>query len=331
MTNSQKRNHDNFFRTIFADPKNTANLISLAAKNNPNLKELLSLINLETLQEISGAATREGASGSGDLTFKVEIKNPAKNKRRNHSLARNEKDSNSKSNRPDQLLVGLILEHKSYRDSKIRNQLLKYYFEVMHQKAGNIPAVAIIVYNGRDKWNPLKIKPHPGYPDFFQKVGLPFRVEFIDLGREPVDFSNLDPLLALAIATMRMVFDAYGAEKYFKTALRRLLKSKQNFRSIVEEILVYLRGMLPEEEKEMIMDSLEVIQNKGYVSIADADYNRGFSAGEEKGFSTGFSEGEIKGITDAKLEMAKAMLVKGYPISDIAIISGLSEEEILKL
>ena len=113
--------------------------------------------------------------------------------------------------------------------------------------------------------------------------------------------------------------------------------------------------MLPEEEKEMIMDSLEVIQNKGYVSIADADYNRGFSAGEEKGFSEGeekgfstgfsegraegfldgkaegFSEGEIKGITDAKCEMAKAMLVKGYPISDIAIISGLSEEEILKL
>ena len=91
------------------------------------------------------------------------------------------------------------------------------------------------------------------------------------------------------------------------------------------------------------MDSLEVIQNKGYVSIADADYNRGFSAGEEKGFSEGkaegfldgkaegFSEGEIKGITDAKLEMAKAMLLKGYPISDIAIISGLSEEEILKL
>ena len=93
--------------------------------------------------------------------------------------------------------------------------------------------------------------------------------------------------------------------------------------------------MLPEEEKEMIMDSLEVIQNKGYVSIADADYNRGFSAGEEKGFSEGkaegFSEGEIKGINDAKREMAKAMLLKGYPLGDISLISGLSEEEILKL
>jgi len=87
------------------------------------------------------------------------------------------------------------------------------------------------------------------------------------------------------------------------------------------------------------MDSLEVIQNKGYVSIADADYNRGFSAGEEKGFSEGeekgFSEGKaegfLDGITDVKREMAKAMLVKGYPISDIAIISGLSEEEIKNL
>ena len=93
--------------------------------------------------------------------------------------------------------------------------------------------------------------------------------------------------------------------------------------------------MLPEEEKEMIMDSLEVIQNKGYVSIADADYNRGFSEGKAEGFSAGeekgFSEGEIKGITDAKLEMAKAMLVEGIPIDKIRIISGLSEEEIKNL
>ena len=75
------------------------------------------------------------------------------------------------------------------------------------------------------------------------------------------------------------------------------------------------------------MDSLEVIQNKGYVSIADADYNRGFSAGEEKGFS----EGEIKGITDAKCEMAKAMLMEGIPMDKIKIISGLSEDEIKNL
>ena len=96
--------------------------------------------------------------------------------------------------------------------------------------------------------------------------------------------------------------------------------------------------MLPEEEKEMIMDSLEVIQNKGYVSIADADYNRGFSAGEEKGFSEGKAEGYLDGKAEGFSEgeyikarkMAKAMLMEGIPIDKIRIISGLSEEEILK-
>ena len=96
--------------------------------------------------------------------------------------------------------------------------------------------------------------------------------------------------------------------------------------------------MLPEEEKEMIMDSLEVIQNKGYVSIADADYNRGFSAGEEKGFSEGKAEGYLDGKAEGFSEgeyikarkMAKAMIMEGIPIDKIRIISGLSEEEILK-
>jgi predicted transposase YdaD len=86
------------------------------------------------------------------------------------------------------------------------------------------------------------------------------------------------------------------------------------------------------------MDSLEVIQNKGYVSIADADYNRGFSAGEEKGFSEGKAEGYLDGKAEGFSEgeyikarkMAKAMIMEGIPIDKIKIISGLSEEEILK-
>ena len=71
------------------------------------------------------------------------------------------------------------------------------------------------------------------------------------------------------------------------------------------------------------MDSLEVLENKGYTSIAEAEREEWFLEGEAKGF--------LDGINDAKREMAKAMLLKGYPISDIAIISGLSEQEIKSL
>jgi predicted transposase/invertase (TIGR01784 family) len=75
------------------------------------------------------------------------------------------------------------------------------------------------------------------------------------------------------------------------------------------------------------MDSLEVLENKGYTSIAEADYEEGFLEGKAEGFL----DGEIKGINDAKREMAKAMLLDGLPIKQISFYSGLSEEEIKSL
>ena len=75
------------------------------------------------------------------------------------------------------------------------------------------------------------------------------------------------------------------------------------------------------------MDSLEVLENKGYTSIAEADYEEGFLDGEAKGKAEGF----LDGINDAKREMAKAMLLDGLPIKQISVYSGLSEQEIKEL
>ena len=75
------------------------------------------------------------------------------------------------------------------------------------------------------------------------------------------------------------------------------------------------------------MDSLEVLENKGYTSIAEAEREEWFLEGEAKGKAEGF----LDGINDAKREMAKAMLMEGIPIDKIRIISGLSEQEIKEL
>ena len=83
------------------------------------------------------------------------------------------------------------------------------------------------------------------------------------------------------------------------------------------------------------MDSLEVLENKGYTSIAEAEreewFLEGLLEGEAKGKAEGFLDGEIKGINDAKREMAKAMLLDGLPIKQISVYSGLSEQEIKDL
>ncbi|MBQ5610881.1 MAG: hypothetical protein IIU83_04725, partial [Fibrobacteraceae bacterium] len=86
---------------------------------------------------------------------------------------------------------------------------------------------------------------------------------------------------------------------------------------------VYLRETLPQQEKETIMDSLEVLENKGYTSIAEADYEEGFLEGKAEGF--------LDGAFDKAREMAKAMLLDGLPIKQISVYSGLSEEEIKDL
>ena len=75
------------------------------------------------------------------------------------------------------------------------------------------------------------------------------------------------------------------------------------------------------------MDSLEVLENKGYTSIAEAEREEWFLEGEAKGKAEGF----LDGINDAKREMAKAMLLDGLPIKQISVYSGLSEQEIKEL
>jgi predicted transposase/invertase (TIGR01784 family) len=79
------------------------------------------------------------------------------------------------------------------------------------------------------------------------------------------------------------------------------------------------------------MDSLEVLENKGYTSIAEAEREEWFLEGLLEGEAKGKAEGFLDGINDAKREMAKAMLMEGIPIDKIRIISGLSEEEIKDL
>jgi len=250
QTRNKKRRHDNFFRTVFSNPKYARKLLQLAAKRNKRLRQFLSLVKISTLRQIPGDAPREGLGGCADVAFHVK-------------LARSKAE----------LLVGIVLEHKSFPDSNIRYQLLKYYFEVMEQKSPGVPMVAIVVYNGKEKWNALP-KPYPSYPKYFQEVGLPFRVEFINIGDQisMKEFDNLSPEMKLALVAMRYVFDALGTKEKFSSIAEEFIHSpREECRKIIEEVFVYLRDSLQTEDKEVLMDTLEALRNKGFKSIADAE------------------------------------------------------------
>ena len=64
---------------------------------------------------------------------------------------------------------------------------------------------------------------------------------------------------------------------------------------------------------------------------AEKAFENGFSAGEERGRNEGISIGLSQGAREAKIETAKNLLSIGLPQEQIALVTGLSPEEIEKL
>ena len=160
-----KRKHDAFFRWLFANTTHVRYLLELAAKVNHDIDTFLTQINLDTLMRIPDSYSEVDDTGEADLAFRVNVSTGAP------------------------ILVGILLEHKSGRDPIIFDQISKYIHSVMKIQDKNrifsgIPTMAIIFYNGRDHWNPLKIL-EKSYPDYFRGKVLPFQCTFVNMADIP--------------------------------------------------------------------------------------------------------------------------------------------------
>ena len=249
---NKKRNHDSLVKTIFENPKNMAELLQIAAKKNESIQSFLDVVDLSTLRTIPTEAPRDGLAGAADLAFQMNLNN---------------------STQHAGLLVGMVLEHKSWKDTHVIEQLYHYYFEVIRQKIDpSVPTVAIILYNGKEDWDPTDFRLYPDYPDYFKGIGVPFKLEFIDVG-EHIDFSDLedyDPQVLLTLVALCYAQDPEHHKELFQKVLERM-KTMEYSEVIdtINAILIYLREALSKEEKEHFMDTLEAFKNKGYISIAE--------------------------------------------------------------
>ena len=51
-------------------------------------------------------------------------------------------------------------------------------------------------------------------------------------------------------------------------------------------------------------------------------------AGFQQGITQGMRQGEARGSRQAKLETARLMMQRNYPVSEICLMTGLSKEEV---
>ena len=96
------------------------------------------------------------------------------------------------------------------------------------------------------------------------------------------------------------------------------------------------------DDREAIKERLEELASRGNMSKEERaqydyewkiynDYLNTVNSAEKKGHAEGLAEGRAEGRVEEKLENARRMKSKGYPLDDIADITGLTIEEIEKL
>ncbi|SKA05971.1 conserved hypothetical protein (putative transposase or invertase), partial [Fibrobacter intestinalis] len=214
----------------------------------------------------------------------------------------------------------------------------------------NIPTVAIVFYNGRESWNLENKTMFPNYPKYYQNIGLPFRLELVDIGNalDSEEIGKLSPKIALALVAMKYVFHSEAMHAHLQTAIRTLKElPREEAESFITETFIYLKALIPSEEKEELkMDFIKTSEAYGYETIAEAEekalaakYEEGRSEGREEGVGIGMERGREEGIEIGvekgryaeRREMAKALKNNGASLDLIANVSGLSEEEIRNL
>lgn len=288
--------HDPYVRSVFKDPVRTAELLRLAARKNTNLAQFLATVNLDTLREIPGAFSDVVSFGYSDLAFTVKI--------------------DSDEPKQAELLVGILEEHKSYPESALIPQLVKYWYEIMVRDQKNIPTVAIVLYNGKDSWKIGNTTMFPNYPEYYHKIGLPFILELVDVGDifSENEISQISPKIALALVALKYVFSGDQLKKFLKPAIAGLKSlPHEEAEDFLSKTYVYLKQWFNDDTKEQFkMDFKKCSEVYGYKSIAEVE--------EE--------ELEAK-LAERDREMARKMLENGIPIDKVSIITGIPEEEIL--
>ena len=295
---TKRFSHDSYVRSVLKDPARTAELLRLASRKNNNLAQFLATVNLDTLQEISEAFSDTVSHGDGDLAFTVKIA----------------------SDEPKQaeLLVGFIEEHKSYPDTGIVPQLVKYWFQIMFRNQKNIPTVAVILYNGKDPWHIEKEVMYPNYPEYYHKIGLPFLLEVVDVSDifEDEEIPQISPKIALALVALKYVFDGEKLKRLLKAAMAGLTSlPPEEAEDFLSQTFIYLKQWFNGEAKEQFkMDFKKCSEVYGYKSIAEV---------EEEELAEKIAQRDRDWI-DAMLANSK------FTDEDIASVSRIPLEEIQK-
>ena len=246
-----RRKHDPFFRYIYAIPENTRTLLRLAQCRVPELRRMLSSVDMQSLELIPGSFSNVKEWGQSDLAFKARFKDGS------------------------EFFVGILLEHKSYRKSDVLSQIYEYTFEVMVNKNATdfrwLQTKTIIIYNGQSVWDPMA-EFREKHKEWVDGQSLPFECVLVNLANIPdrICFAEPNVEAAVGILVMKHAFDSDGMKGIMDKLAKMLSKMGTSARAtLAEKINLYLGEYIDEEVIEELRMQKSIGQVLGIPTAGD--------------------------------------------------------------
>ena len=300
--------HDKFFKSVISQSGYAGQLISI---NVP--KEISVQLDWKRLRQVPGSFIDKGYKESfTDALFSIPYRG-----------------------KEEDVLIGVLVEHKSHPDPKVFSQLLRYQSNIYSSMA-KMPILLQLFYHGKEKWNlPLSFfeSLDLGSEDreLFRGNVLDFQYQLIDVSSEEYNNLNFSLEIRSILYTLKNIWHLHKREYIRAFSHEFLSKLRGTDYELYKKIVDYWWGFVkvkPEEILKHISQKEENIMKSTMTQLLERGIMQGKAEGREEGIEKGIKKGREEGREEGKIEAAQAMLRKGYPLTDIIEITGLTEEQL---
>ena len=321
-TKMQKKptfSHDSFFKLFYSDPKLAQELFQLVFS-----KAELKAYDLKKLKVEKDTFEDKRA----DLVYSVPLKSYPKFK----------------------LKIFILLEHKSYYDKNLFNQLLEYQVLIRQHSIQHLgrpmPVIPVLFYHGKQSMKWKKFLQEEDFEVYFPKIPMETRKIMLNYGLKIID--TQDPKIQKTFkdrnfksrGVIKLLSEIWSIKKPvpskvkevfigFEDILKNLkAKKKKNTGLRILEYLIDNTDIDSKtwEEAEKLIIKEGILIKGGVMDIMDVR-----EIIKEKGRYEGRKEGRHEGRKEGRHEIILNMLKNKVDIALISKVTSLSKKEINKL
>ncbi len=300
--------HDRFFRASFGRPEIARNYLEEYLPTNISRSLNLNNLVLQDSSFLDGTMQEHQT----DLLYQVQLTTGK------------------------QAFIYFLFEHKSYPDTMVALQLLRYMIRFWERqvKENNklSPIIPLVIYHGEKPWRIST--------DFLDLVDAPaaLRSYLPSFSYHLSDFSHLSDeeirgkiWLRVCLATLRAIFNPHLREELGDlVSLMFQLSKKQTGVEYIRTILYYLSKVTERVSRKDLQAALLRQGAQGesaMATIAQEFIEQGIEKGIEQGIEKGIEQGIEKGI-ERGIKQVAIRLLKLHNVVTVSELTGLTIDEV---